>query len=114
MPRVENKSLKKSFALISTIFLVVLFSFFSLSILENDVFSSNLNKLKYLHIQANIHMNFVKEFVKNNNNIDIDSFMLDDERFNLNIYNEINTTIYHISISTKDETPIRLSQKVIK
>lgn len=107
---------KKSFALFVTIFLVILFSLFSYKIVENNVFGSNLNKLKYLHLQANVHLEYIKNYISTHNETQINSFVLDDNRYLLNITkkDENSTTVYYIGLKTSDDTPIRLSDKVIK
>jgi len=107
---------KKSFALFITIFLVVLFGLLSYKIMENHIFSSNLNKLKYLHLQANIHLAYIKDYISSHNETEISSFILDDDRYILNIVkkDENGTALYYIGLKTSDDTPIRLSDKVIK
>ena len=107
---------KKSFALFITIFLVVLFGLLSYKIIENNIFSSNLNKLKYLHLQANIHLDYIKSYISSHNETEISSFILDDDRYNLNIVKkDVNSSVvYYIGLKTNDDTPIRLSDKVIK
>ncbi|MEA2019594.1 MAG: hypothetical protein U9N59_14230 [Campylobacterota bacterium] len=107
---------KKSFALFITIFLVILFSLFSYKIVENNIFGSNLNKLKYLHIQANIHLEYIKNYISTHNETQINSFALDDDRYVLNITkkDENGTVLYYIGLNTSDDTPVRLSDKVIK
>ncbi len=107
---------KKSFALFITLFLVVLFGLLSYKIVENNVFSSNLNKLKYLHLQANIHLKYIKKYIETHNESEIDSFTLDDNRYTLNIIpqDENGTKVYYLSLETVDDTPVRLSVKVIK
>jgi hypothetical protein len=112
----ENKDMKKSFVLILTISLVLLFSFFSLNIVQTNIFSTNLNKLKYLHLQANIHLKNLEEYVKTYDDEKIKTVVLDDERFDMNIVskNENNSTVYYISISTKDDTPIRVLTTITK
>jgi hypothetical protein len=107
---------KRGFAIITTIFLVLLFSLFSYKIVENNIFSSNLNKLKYLHLQANYHLEYIKNYIIINNETQIDNFILNDDRYQLKIVkkNENNDEVYYISLKTADDTPIRLSDKVIK
>ena len=107
--------MKKSFVLIFTIFLSLLFSVYSLSILENNTIYSNLNKLKYLHLQAKIHIDYIIEQIKNTQDIDITNLTLNDDRFSLGIIekNDENLT-YYISIKTIDNTPIRLSEVITK
>jgi len=110
------KNSKRSFALFITLFLVVLFGILSYKIMENNVFSSNLNKLKYLHLQANIHLDYIKNYISSHSEIEIDDFTLNDDRYILNIVKkDVNGTIsYYIGLNTSDDTPIRLSDKVIK
>ena len=105
--------MKSSFVLLMTIFLVVLFSIYSLSIIETSIFSSNLNKLKYLHIQANVHMLNIKNYIKTHSHDDIMTVKLDDNRFSLNIskITNLNSSLYYVTIETKDETPVRIVSK---
>ena len=107
---------KSGFALLSTIFLVLLFSLFSYKIVENNIFSSNLNKLKYLHLQANIHLEYIKTYISTHNEVEIDDFILNDDRYSLDIVkkDENGISVYYIGLKTIDDTPIRLSDKVIK
>jgi len=108
--------MKKSFVLIFTIFLSLLFSIYSLSILENNTIYSNLNKLKYLHLQAKIHIDYIIEQIKNTQDIDINNLTMVDDRFDLDIIekDDENLTYYYISIKTIDNTPVRLSETIIK
>jgi hypothetical protein len=114
----ENKNMKhkKGFALLITIILVVVISYLSYSIVQSNIFSSNLNKLKYLHLQANIHLDFIKEYISTHTQIQIDNLHLDDDRFKLTIVSkdENTTMVYYIYLETVDDTPIRLSDKIIK
>ena len=117
MSRMEDKDfMKKGFALFTTIFLVMLFSLFSYKIVENNIFSSNLNKLKYLHLQANIHLKYIKKYISSHNSNQIDNLILEDNRYMLNIVrkDENSTSVYYIELKTLDDTPIRLSDIVIK
>jgi hypothetical protein len=102
---------KKSFALFLTIIALVSFSYLSLSILETNSISSNIDKLKYLHLQANIHLKYIKKYISSHSKEEIKNFNLSDERFNISIKSieeNNNTTTYHISINTKDNTNIRI------
>ncbi len=119
MPILENKNFmntKSSFALFITMVLIVLFGLLSIGIVENRVFSNNLNTLKYLHLQAKIHMNKTKKFIQNSNDTQISNFILNDERYDIIIdkKNENNISKYYIIIRTVDDTPIRLSDIFIK
>ncbi|MGB5867833.1 MAG: hypothetical protein WBG69_08205 [Arcobacteraceae bacterium] len=109
--------MKKSFALLTTLLLVFLISIVSIRLIENDLLSSNLNKLKYLHLQATIYIDNAAIFIKEHNNFEIDEYKtsLNDERFQLQIINdENNSSIYYVTIETTNNSHVRLSQKIIK
>jgi hypothetical protein len=113
----EDKSImKKSFILLFTITLVMIFAFFSIRIVQTNMFSTNLNKLKYLHLQANIHLNNVVQYIQTHNENEIQNISLDDDRFELEIVskNDNNTTVYYVSIKTKDDTHVRVLSTIIK
>ncbi|MEA2049474.1 MAG: hypothetical protein U9O56_01885 [Campylobacterota bacterium] len=105
---------KNGFILVFTISLLVVFSIYSISIIETRTISSNINKLKYLHLQANIHLLKIKNKILNN--IDIEDISLSDDRFSLEIVEniDINNSYYNVSIETLDDTHIRLSELIIK
>jgi len=109
--------MKKSFALLTTIVLFVAVSFLSMSIVEVNLLSSNLNRLKYLHLQATIHMDTVTKYVKEHSLLEIDEFKnnWNDNLFTLTItVDEHNSSLCYVSIETIEEKHIRLSQKIIK
>lgn len=84
---------------------------------ETNLFSSNLNKLKYLHLQGTIHIDNIKEFIKNNDEIAINNFKTtwNDTRFFIEIVkDDTNSSLYYITLETTDNSHIRLSQKIIK
>ncbi len=120
MSKLENKNLmnkKSAYALFITMFLVILFSIYSLSIIENNTFSQRLNHLKYLHLQAKIYMDNMTQFIDNSTENEIESFILDDDRYQikiLKIMNDENITNYIVSIETTDDTPLRLSKSIVK
>jgi len=110
---------KRGFLLLSVIILMVTFSYLSISIIQNQTFSSQIDKLKYLAIQAKIHMDKVENFIdKTNNELEILNYKLGDERFDLKIKSEQQDTnssqiTYHITVKSKDE-PVTLYKKIIK
>lgn len=117
MPNMENKELKKSFALLTTILLVILFSFVSIRMVETNLLSSNLNKLKYLHLQATIHIDNIIEYINTHNESEIVEFQnsWNNEQFSIQIIkDDSNSSVYYTSIESIDESHIRLSQKIIK
>jgi hypothetical protein len=92
----DIKNTKQAYALLIAVFLLGVFAILSISIIENNALSNNINKLKYFNIQANIHMAKVAKFIslrnKNeitqaiyaNKNNEQNRFFKDD-RFTLNI-----------------------------
>jgi len=113
----ENQKVKKSFALLTTLMLIVLFSFLSVRLVETNLLGSNLNQLKYLHLQAKIYEDKIIEFINTHNDTEIKEFVStwNDERFMIDIVtNDRNDSLYYLSIKTTDDSHIRLSKKIIK
>ncbi len=54
---------KRGFLLLSVIILLVTFSYLSISIIQNQTFSSQIDKLKYLEIQAKIHIGTIEKYI---------------------------------------------------
>ena len=112
---------KKGFLILSVIILMVTFSYLSIQIVQNQTFSSQIDKLKYLEIQAKIYMTKCEKYIDQTNNESlILSYKIDDERFNCKIESEkitdsngSITTSYHITIKAKDE-PVTLYKQIIK
>jgi len=99
----------KAFGLISVLVLLVVFSYTSIFIIQNKTFSSNINKLKYLEIQAKIYLYNIQ------NSNDIKNYILNDDKFLLDIQEEdYNSTnfLYYITIKAKNE-PLRLCKTII-
>ena len=107
---------KKSFGLLSTIILIVIFSFTSIAIIQNKTFSNRIDRLKYLELQANIYMLNVKQYIKTHTINEIKNYTLNDKRYNLEIKEDTNSSInkFHIFISTKDETHIKIYKFISK
>ena len=109
--------MKKSFALLTMVILLVAVSFLSISIVEVNLLSSNLNRIKYLHLQATIHLDTINKYVQEHSIVEIEEFQdnWNDVLFEVTITpDENNSSIYYTSIQTIDNSPIRLSQKIIK
>ncbi len=108
--------MRQSFALFMTIIALTSFSYLSLSIIETNSISSNIDTLKYLHLQANIHIKYIKEYITTHTKEEIENLNLSDARFNLIITpkNDNNLTIYNISIQTNDDTTIRICSSISK
>lgn len=109
--------IKKGFGLLSVLILLVVFSFLSINIVQNQTFSSKIDTLKYLHLQAIIYISNVKKYIQNNSDEQIQTYNLDDDRFILLIQSEdINssTILYHISLKTNDDTHIAVYDSLVK
>ncbi|MCI0500735.1 MAG: hypothetical protein L0Y61_03170 [Epsilonproteobacteria bacterium] len=110
---------KRGFLLLSVIILMVTFSYLSISIIQNQTFSSQIDKLKYLEIQAKIHMGKIEKYInETNNELEILNYKLEDERFDCQIKSEQLDTnssqiTYHIMVKSKDE-PVTLYKNIIK
>ena len=59
------KNSKKSFAILFSIFLITLFSFLSIYILEIKTFQSNTNTQLYIKIQSDFYLKFAKNLIEN-------------------------------------------------
>jgi hypothetical protein len=83
--------------------------------LQTQTISSNINKIKFLNLKANIIMNYIVIYIKKHNTAQINNFNIVDNQFYINITNTIdnNQTIYNIEIKTKDETNIRLFKRIM-
>jgi len=106
---------KKSFVLISTMILLVTLSIFSFELIQNNIISSNLNKLKYLELQAQVYMVKLEEFISTSTDTQIENFILNDNRFKVKIVkkDEVNSSIYYFSIESI-ENNIKVNNKFIK
>lgn len=107
---------KKAFALFITISLILSMFLFTYAIVERNVFLSNLNKLKYMNLQANIHFDYVEKYIQEHTKQEIEKLQLKDDRFNLQIESkeENNKLYYYVIIEAKDAIPVRLSEIIIK
>ena len=56
--------MKKSFSLLITIFLLSIFSYLAISILETKSLRNTNLQNQYLYIQANNHKEFLKAYIK--------------------------------------------------
>ena len=92
------------------------FILFKLSFKPNQTNQSK-KVILYIYIRAYFKdFPILNYFINTKSKYEIDNFSLDDDRFNLELIkkDEDNKTIYYIYLNTKDKTPIRLSQTIIK
>ena len=80
--------MKKSFAMLVTLSLVVIFSFLFLDILQVKTLQTNINIKSYKNLQANFHLEFIKNFIINldlnkPNEKCINQIILDNKQYNI-------------------------------
>ena len=74
--------MKKSFSLLITIFLLSIFSYLAISILETKSLRNTNLQNQYLYIQANNHKEFLKAYIKTLDLKDINHLRIEDNIFN--------------------------------
>ena len=91
----------KAFILISSLFILVLFSYLSINIIQNSSYKYKINILKYYEIQSLIHIRYIKQQLRLS--IPINQININDKRFNINIisFKSNNSLKYDIYISSK-------------
>lgn len=69
-----------------------------------------------MNLQANIHFDYVKNYIEDHNDLEIENLKLSDNRFDLSIdlQSENGKTNYYVIIEAKDDIPVRLSEMIIK
>ena len=91
--------MKKAFILLSTLFILILFSYLSINIIQNQSFNIKLDNLKYFELQALIHLKYIKQQLKNY--IPIDKIVINDNRYTINITQKNNNYIINIKHKTE-------------
>jgi len=91
---------KKAFILLSSLLILVFFSFLSINIIQNKSYSSKINTLKYIELQAEIHMKYIKKQLKFG--IKSSDITINDSRYKLNI-TTINNKQFNIYINHTTE-----------
>ena len=89
------KTKSKSFILFTSLLILVLFSFLSINIIQNKSYSSKINTLKYLELQAEIHLKYIKQQLKvgvksteiniHDSRFRLEIIKLDDKKYNIYI-----------------------------
>ncbi|MBI3874239.1 MAG: hypothetical protein HY307_04490 [Arcobacter sp.] len=110
-------SSKGGFSLLTTLIVMTVFAYLSISIIQNQAFSSQIDKLKYLEIQSKIHLQNYEKYILTHQKDEILQYKPDDNRFNFKILVEdINGSLekdYHIYIQSKNDN-VSMYQKVRK
>jgi hypothetical protein len=91
------------FILVSSLLLLILFSFLSINTIQNQSYSSKVDTLKYCELQALIHLKYIKKQLQNH--ILINQIDINDSRYNINIikFDQNNSIKYDIYVSCKAE-----------
>jgi hypothetical protein len=109
--------MKKGFGILIAIFSVLAFGVLSLYIMQNIALSSQLNINKYRYIQSSLHLEFAKEYIKTLmfDSIDFENLDLSDDKYDIeiDIKSEETKKIAHIFVSPKDDTTVRVYDKVV-
>lgn len=106
--------IKKSFSLIITIFLISIFSFLSIHILQTKSIQNKNIENQYLYIQANNHKEFLKKYLKNIDLSDINHLEISDNKYKIEAFIEKQKLYYKIDIFIKAKNhDIKIHEKVL-
>ena len=103
--------MKKSFSLLILIFLLSIFSYLTITILQTKSIRDENLKKQYLYIQAKNHMDFFKKYLQTKNLINIQKIKLEDDVFN--IYADIKENKIDIFVKAKVHN-ISIHESLIK
>jgi hypothetical protein len=105
----------KSFSLLVTLFLLSIFSYLALSILETKSLRNTNLQNQYLYIQAKNHKEFLKEYIKSIDLENIKHFSIEDKSFNIYSLIKKRENDYEIDLFVKSKIfNISIHEKIIK
>ena len=93
--------MKKSFSLLITIFLLSIFSYLAISILETKSLRNTNLQNQYLYIQANNHKEFLKSYIKSLDLKDIHHLKIEDNIFDIYAVINESSSSYEINLFVK-------------
>lgn len=109
--------MKKGFGILIAIFSILAFGAISVYIMQNIALSSQLNINKYHYMQSSLHLEFAKEYIKSLkfDDIDFEKLDLSDDKYDIvmDIKSETTQKTAHIFVSPKDDTTVRVYDKVV-
>lgn len=105
--------MKKSYTLFITIILITSFSFLTIFIMETKTLKNETLSNQYLYIQAKNHMNFFKDYIKNEDLKDITHLQIEDELFDIFASFDTAQNLFHLYVKAKNYD-LTLHEKVIK
>lgn len=110
--------MKSSFALLITIFIVLLFSFVIAQVSLTQTLNSNQNTQEYLHTQAQLHLDFFKMLILDMEEINCQNkLVLENANFNIEAHFsciDAHTLVDAFVESKTDLFHIRLHERFIK
>ncbi|WP_113893216.1 hypothetical protein [Aliarcobacter vitoriensis] len=104
--------MKKSYTLLITLILVVVFSITANQILGNNSLGNESLKQKVLYIQAKNHLEFLEEYLLSIDLKDIEKIEIDDDFFDIKAKKSENFEHYLLSVQSFD-FDIRVTKKLI-
>ncbi|WP_418180258.1 hypothetical protein ACNSOL_09060 [Aliarcobacter lanthieri] len=104
--------MKKSYTLIITLILLVVFSIVANQILENSSLGNESLKQKVLYIQAKNHLEFLEEYLLSINLKDIEKIQINDDSFEIKAQKSKEFEGFFLDIKSFD-FDIRVTKKLI-
>tara|TARA_B100001063_G_scaffold232982_1_gene248686 strand:- start:5272 stop:5622 length:351 start_codon:yes stop_codon:yes gene_type:complete len=99
----EYNYMKKSFSLIITIFLISIFSYLAVSILETKSLRNTNLQNQYLYIQAKNHKEFLKAYLNSINLNGIENLSIKDDFFEIYTVIKKETNSFEIDLFVKSK-----------
>lgn len=96
--------MKKSFSLLSTILLILVFSSISVIMFENKSINNVNLKNQYLYIQGKNHLDFLEEYIKSINLDDVNKIEIENKNFEIYAKVEKKTENFEINLYSKSKT----------
>ena len=107
--------MKNSFSLLITLFLLSIFSYLAISILETKSLRNTNLQNQYLYIQAKNHKEFLKSLLYSQELKDINHLKIDDSIFDIYSTIEKKTNFYEINLYVKSKKlNISIHEKLTK
>lgn len=95
--------MKKSFSLLITIFLISIFSYLTVSILETKSLRNTNLQNQYLYIQAKNHKEFFKSYINSIDLKQIENLSIEDDFFDIYAVIENKTSFFEIDLYVKSK-----------
>lgn len=105
--------MKRAYTLLITIVLISAFSYLAVLILETKALKNENLSNQYLYIQAKNHLNFLEDFIKNNNLEEFEHLKIDDDIFDIYAVKLENSNLVDIFVKAKDYD-IALHKQIVK